>query len=151
MTMGRLSTRRTKRPRWHAGQLRRSGDPYVTHPVEVAAIVANLGLSPVAVCAAILHDTVDDTPYTFAQMRAEFGNDVTAMVEALPTSTQLLAAALAVDAGHASHAARRNAGDQAGRPAAQHAHASARDHRQAGPGSPRHPGDHRHRLRSASG
>ncbi|GAB4055183.1 HD domain-containing protein [Catellatospora paridis] len=87
--------------RWHAGQLRRSGDPYVTHPVEVAAIVADLGLSPAAVCAAILHDTVDDTPYTFAQMRAEFGDDVTAMVEALPTSTELHRAALDVDASHA--------------------------------------------------
>ncbi|GAA1380845.1 HD domain-containing protein [Catellatospora chokoriensis] len=87
--------------RWHAGQRRRSGDPYVTHPVEVAAIVANLDLSPVAVCAAILHDTVDDTPYTFAQMRAEFGDDVTAMVEALPTSTELHRTALNLDASHA--------------------------------------------------
>ncbi|BCJ75730.1 hypothetical protein CS0771_52740 [Catellatospora sp. IY07-71] len=88
--------------RWHAGQLRRSGDPYVTHPVEVAAIVADLGLSRVAVCAAILHDLVEDTPYTFAQMRAEFGDDVTALVEALPTSIELHRAALdanAIDVG----------------------------------------------------
>jgi hypothetical protein len=75
--------------RWHEGQTRLSGEPYVTHPVAVATIVAELGLGLRAVCAAILHDLLDDTPYTVAQMRAEFGDDVAMLVERL-SDEQLL-------------------------------------------------------------
>ena len=69
--------------RWHEGQTRRSGDPYFTHPLAVATIVADLGFGPKAICAAILHDLIDDTPYTAAQMRAEFGEEITTLVERL--------------------------------------------------------------------
>src|SRR5262249_39305759 len=49
---------------WHAGQKRKSGDPYITHPLAVATILAELGMNHETICAALLHDTVEDTPYT---------------------------------------------------------------------------------------
>ena len=48
----------------HEGQLRKSGDPYITHPVAVAEILADIGLDSSAISAALLHDTVEDTGYT---------------------------------------------------------------------------------------
>lgn len=67
--------------RVHRGQRRKSGDPYITHPIAVATIVAELGMSPETVCAALLHDTVEDTPYTLAQLREEFGEGIAALVD----------------------------------------------------------------------
>jgi hypothetical protein len=64
----------------HQGQFRRSGDPYITHPVTVAAILAGLGADDLTLCAAILHDTVEDTPYTLTALSREFGPDIAAMV-----------------------------------------------------------------------
>ena len=64
----------------HHGQFRRSGDPYVTHPVTVATILAGLGADDRTLCAAILHDTVEDTPYTLSALSREFGPEVAAMV-----------------------------------------------------------------------
>ena len=64
----------------HHGQFRRSGDPYVTHPVSVATILAGLGADDLTLCAAILHDTVEDSPYTLTALSREFGPDVAAMV-----------------------------------------------------------------------
>ncbi|MDX3065775.1 HD domain-containing protein [Streptomyces sp. ND04-05B] len=46
---------------WHAGQTRRSGDPLFTHCIAVAAIVADIGMPPSVICAALLHD-IDDSP-----------------------------------------------------------------------------------------
>lgn len=65
----------------HAGQLRKSGDPYITHPVAVATILAELGFDEITIAAALLHDTVEDTPYSLAQMQAEFGSEVTLLVD----------------------------------------------------------------------
>ena len=65
---------------FHHGQFRRSGDPYVTHPVSVATILAGLGADDQTLCAAILHDTVEDTPYTLTAMSREFGPGTAAMV-----------------------------------------------------------------------
>jgi GTP diphosphokinase / guanosine-3',5'-bis(diphosphate) 3'-diphosphatase len=48
-----------------------SGDLYITHPIAVATIVAELGMSPETVCAALLHDTVEDPPYALAQLHEE--------------------------------------------------------------------------------
>ena len=48
----------------HSGQFRRSGDPYITHPLAVATILADLGMDTTTLVAALLHDTVEDTPYT---------------------------------------------------------------------------------------
>lgn len=67
---------------WHQGQLRKSGDPYFTHPVAVAAILAGLGVDDQTLCAGLLHDTAADTPYTLAAMRQEFGAEVTGLVAA---------------------------------------------------------------------
>ena len=61
---------------WHAGQKRLSGDPYITHPLAVSTILAELGMNHETICAALLHDTVEDTPYTLAELRREFGEDV---------------------------------------------------------------------------
>ena len=66
---------------WHAGQKRLSGDPYITHPLAVATILAELGMNHETICAALLHDTVEDTAYTLAELRREFGEDVAALVD----------------------------------------------------------------------
>ncbi len=65
----------------HVGQTRKSGDPYITHPVSVAKIVAELGLDDITVSAALLHDAVEDTGITLADLTAEFGADVAAIVD----------------------------------------------------------------------
>ncbi|MGV8960947.1 MAG: RelA/SpoT family protein [Stenotrophomonas sp.] len=65
----------------HAGQTRKSGEPYITHPVAVASILAELGLDAEALVAAILHDTIEDTPLTRDELAAEFGEAVAELVE----------------------------------------------------------------------
>jgi len=67
--------------RAHAGQKRRSGEPYITHPLAVAQILAELGLGPRAIAAALLHDTVEDTDYSLDQLREEFGAEVAMLVD----------------------------------------------------------------------
>jgi guanosine-3',5'-bis(diphosphate) 3'-pyrophosphohydrolase len=65
----------------HKGQVRRSGEPYLVHPLEVADILADLRLDVVAVAAGLLHDIVEDTPNTIAKVRELFGKDVAHVVE----------------------------------------------------------------------
>jgi len=65
----------------HEGQLRKSGDPYITHPVAVAEILADLGLDPSTLAAALLHDTVEDTSYSSDQLRSEFGEEISNLVD----------------------------------------------------------------------
>jgi guanosine-3',5'-bis(diphosphate) 3'-pyrophosphohydrolase len=65
----------------HAGQLRKSGDPYITHPLAVATILAELGMNHETLCAALLHDTIEDTDYTLAELRRDFGDDVATLVD----------------------------------------------------------------------
>ena len=67
--------------RAHAGQFRRSGDPFVTHPLAVASIVAELGMPIDTVLAALLHDTVEDTPVTLEEIRRGFGEAVADLVD----------------------------------------------------------------------
>ena len=67
--------------RAHRGQLRKSGDPYITHPVAVATILAELGMTPPTLAAALLHDTVEDTDYSLDQLRAEFGPEIAMLVD----------------------------------------------------------------------
>jgi GTP pyrophosphokinase len=67
--------------RAHQGQFRRSGEPYITHPVAVATIVAELGLDEQTVAAALLHDAVEDTGLTLEDIRAEFGDGVAGVVD----------------------------------------------------------------------
>ena len=66
--------------RCHQGQLRKSGDPYISHPLAVAAIMAGLAVDDQTLCAAILHDTVEDTPLTAADLKREFGAGVATLV-----------------------------------------------------------------------
>jgi GTP diphosphokinase / guanosine-3',5'-bis(diphosphate) 3'-diphosphatase len=65
----------------HEGQLRRTGEPYVTHPIAVADIVADLGLDETTIAAALLHDAVEDTGVTTSWLQREFGERVTAVVD----------------------------------------------------------------------
>ena len=65
----------------HEGQLRRSGDPYITHPLAVATILAELGMDTTTLVAALLHDTVEDTGYTLEALTAEFGDEVGHLVD----------------------------------------------------------------------
>lgn len=65
----------------HEGQMRRSGDPYITHPVSVATILAELGMQPAVLVAALLHDTVEDTDYTLEELTEEFGEEVAKLVD----------------------------------------------------------------------
>ena len=67
--------------RCHANQSRKSGDPYITHPLAVATILAELGMNHETLCAALLHDTIEDTPYTLDELRREFGDDIAALVD----------------------------------------------------------------------
>ncbi|WP_454226649.1 RelA/SpoT family protein [Propioniciclava flava] len=66
---------------YHDGQLRKSGDAYITHPLAVATILASLGLNEPTICAALLHDTVEDTGYTLAQLTHDFGEEIATMVD----------------------------------------------------------------------
>jgi GTP pyrophosphokinase len=65
----------------HEGQKRRSGEPYITHPIAVAQILAELGIGPKTIIAALLHDTVEDTEYTLEQCREQFGAEVAMLVD----------------------------------------------------------------------
>ncbi len=65
----------------HEGQLRKSGEAYITHPVAVAEILAELGLDAATLKAALLHDTVEDTKITLETIRHDFGNEVADLVD----------------------------------------------------------------------
>jgi GTP pyrophosphokinase len=65
----------------HRGQLRKSGDPFITHPLAVTTILAELGMTPPTLCATLLHDTVEDTAYTLAALREEFGDEIADLVD----------------------------------------------------------------------
>lgn len=67
--------------RAHREQKRRSGEPYITHPVAVAQILGELGVAPVGVAAALLHDTVEDTEYSLEQLTEEFGEEIAMLVD----------------------------------------------------------------------
>ena len=67
----------------HEGQYRKSGEPYVIHPILVAALVAYVSNDETMVIAALLHDVVEDTPYTIEDIQQRFGDDVAHLVEGL--------------------------------------------------------------------
>jgi guanosine-3',5'-bis(diphosphate) 3'-pyrophosphohydrolase len=67
--------------RWHSGQYRKSGDPYITHPLAVATILANLGMDTTTLVAALLHDTIEDTDYSLESMKTDFGGEVALLVD----------------------------------------------------------------------
>lgn len=67
--------------RWHRGQKRKSGDPYITHPLAVTTILAELGMDPATLMAGLLHDTVEDTEYGLDTLRRDFGDVVALLVD----------------------------------------------------------------------
>ncbi len=67
--------------KYHDGQKRKSGDPYITHPVAVATILAEMGMSGTTLAAALLHDTVEDTAYTLTELEHDFGSEITVLVD----------------------------------------------------------------------
>jgi GTP pyrophosphokinase len=69
-----------KAEQMHEGQLRKSGEPYLMHPVEVAKILADLGMDERAIVAGLLHDAVEDTPYSIEDVENDFGADVALLV-----------------------------------------------------------------------
>jgi len=67
--------------KFHEGQKRKSGEDYITHPLAVARILADLGSGPATIAAALLHDTVEDTDYSLEQLRVDFGEEVALLVD----------------------------------------------------------------------
>ncbi|MCU0661819.1 MAG: bifunctional (p)ppGpp synthetase/guanosine-3',5'-bis(diphosphate) 3'-pyrophosphohydrolase [Myxococcota bacterium] len=65
----------------HEGQLRKSGEPYMVHPLEVARIIAEMGLDEASICGALLHDTIEDTATSKDEVTAMFGQEVAALVD----------------------------------------------------------------------
>ncbi len=66
---------------YHQGTLRKSGDAYITHPLAVTHILAELGMNETTLCAALLHDTVEDTAYTLDELSRDFGEEVALLVD----------------------------------------------------------------------
>ena len=73
----------------HNGQTRKNGDPYVTHTIASAVIAAEIGMDEVGIMAALLHDVLEDTPVTFEELSAEFGEDVAHVVEGVTKLTRV--------------------------------------------------------------
>ena len=73
----------------HRGQRRKSGEPYITHPLAVAQILADLGMTPPVLAAALLHDTVEDTDLTIEALRADFGEEVASLVDGVTKLDQV--------------------------------------------------------------
>ena len=116
--------------RLHREQNRKSGDPYITHPLAVATILADLGMdTEPTLCAALLHDTVEDTAYTLDQLRTDFGDEIAALVDGVTKldKVKLRRRGPGRDDpqdGRGDEPRHPGAGDQARRPAAQHADAA---------------------------
>ncbi len=73
----------------HKNQLRKSGEPYINHPVQIAYIAANMSVDVVGITACLLHDVVEDTPYTFDDIKALFGTEVAELVDGVTKLTKL--------------------------------------------------------------
>ncbi|MEE0210811.1 MAG: bifunctional (p)ppGpp synthetase/guanosine-3',5'-bis(diphosphate) 3'-pyrophosphohydrolase [Negativibacillus sp.] len=73
----------------HEGQMRQSGEPYITHPISVAHILVELGMDTETICAGLLHDVVEDTASTLDEIKKLFGADVALMVDGVTKLTKL--------------------------------------------------------------
>ena len=123
--------------KWHGTQMRKSGDPYITHPLAVTTILADIGMTEPTLVAALLHDTVEDTPYTLDQLREDFGDEVAIARRRRDQARQGQVRRLRAGRDHPQDDRRDGprhpgAGHQARRPAAQHAHRALRQAVHAG-------------------
>lgn len=75
--------------KYHAGQVRKSGEPYLSHPLEVAKILAELKLDEASICTGLLHDTVEDTDATKDEIEAVFGRDIAYLVDGVTKLSQI--------------------------------------------------------------
>ncbi|MEG0826655.1 MAG: HD domain-containing protein, partial [Bacilli bacterium] len=75
--------------RLHSGMKRRSGDNYIVHPLNVAFILVNIGADVNSICAALLHDTVEDTNYTVEEIKIDFNDAIATLVNGLTKLTKL--------------------------------------------------------------
>jgi guanosine-3',5'-bis(diphosphate) 3'-pyrophosphohydrolase len=75
--------------KYHAGQVRKSGEPYLSHPLEVAKILAELKLDEASICTGLLHDTVEDTDATKDEIEAVFGHDIAYLVDGVTKLSQI--------------------------------------------------------------
>lgn len=75
--------------KYHAGQVRKSGEPYLSHPLEVAKILAELKLDEASICTGLLHDTVEDTEATKDEIEAVFGKDIAYLVDGVTKLSQI--------------------------------------------------------------
>ena len=78
----------------HNGQFRKSGEPYIIHPLNVACILASLHAGPSTICAGLLHDVVEDTPITKEELEKEFGSEIAEIVDGVTKVGQLKFASL---------------------------------------------------------
>ncbi|MDR0853650.1 MAG: bifunctional (p)ppGpp synthetase/guanosine-3',5'-bis(diphosphate) 3'-pyrophosphohydrolase [Clostridiales Family XIII bacterium] len=79
--IGLIESAYRKAEQMHEGQLRKSGEPYLIHPVEVAKILADLGMDERTIVAGLLHDAVEDTPYSLEDVQRDFGSDIALLVD----------------------------------------------------------------------
>lgn len=75
----------------HAGQLRKSGEPYIIHPMAVAKILADLGMDEATVAAGLLHDVVEDTDYSKEQLAKDFGEEIALLVDGVTKLSSIVA------------------------------------------------------------
>jgi len=78
--IGLVESAYKKADQMHAGQLRKSKEPYIIHPIEVAKILADLGMDNMTIAAGLLHDAVEDTPYSIDELKKDFGAQVAFLV-----------------------------------------------------------------------
>ena len=110
----------------HAGQCRKSGEPFIAHPVEVAIILADLRMDVESICAALLHDTVEDTKVTSEQVAEEFNPQIAQLVDGVTKITRIEVESLSDEQAQTIRkmfVAMNKDIHQARRPPAQHAHA----------------------------
>ena len=130
----------------HRGQLRKSGDAYITHPLAVTTILAELGMTPATLAAALLHDTVEDTAYGLGQLEKDFGREVAMLVDGVTkldkvTLRRRRAGRDRAQDGRGDGQGHPRAGHQARRPPPQRAHLALRLGRVGPAQGPRDPRD----------
>ena len=79
-----------KAQEFHEGQFRKSGEPYIIHPMAVGKILAELGMDDHTIAAGLLHDAIEDTSYTLEELKNDFGEDIAVMVDGVTKLTNLV-------------------------------------------------------------